>query len=185
MIKFLPFLFLLIHFIDCSSSDIKGDEFREKWLRENLYNEKVKQEKAEPDVFENYEVSIKVLVAEKNLEGDEWNQPRRRQKTNLRLYVLKGIHDQEKICEKEQAISLSCITLMRLEGQQVLNFRLVDLDTSYYRTEYGSKYKEDWESRYVREKPLAQIDFTFEGQGKYYKKSGGADFVFTFKKVRH
>lgn len=74
---------------------------------------------------------------------------------------------------------------MRLEGQQILNFRLVDLDADYYRTEYGGKYDQDWESRYIREKPLAQIDFAFEGQGKYYKKSGGADFVFTFRKVRH
>lgn len=61
MPKFLFVLSILMILNNCSSTDIKGDEFREKWLRENLYNEKVKQEKAEPDVFENYEVSIKVL----------------------------------------------------------------------------------------------------------------------------
>jgi hypothetical protein len=167
----------------CSSSGIRGDEFREKWLKDNLYNDEVKHKKAEPDVYENYEVRIAVLIPEKNMEGDEWNNQRRRSKANLRLYELKGLHSQNMVCEKSQAVSMKCETLMRLEGEQNLNFRLVDVETGYSRVEYGGRYSEDQELQSIREKPLAQLDFVFEGQGKYLKNSGGATFVFTFKKL--
>jgi hypothetical protein len=175
---------ILVQLNNCSSTDIRGDEFREKWLKENLYNEEVKQKKASPDSYKNYNVKIAVLVAEKNLEGDEWNQPLRRQKPNLKLYNLKGIYDQDPICSKENSVTLSCETLMRLEGQQILNFRLVDVRNNYYRKEYGSKYNWDEEVNHIKEVPLAQLDFLFEGQGKYLKNSGGATFVITFKEMK-
>ena len=121
---------------------------------------------------------------EKNLEGDEWKQSQRRQKPTLKLYNLKGTHDQDPICSKDNSVTLSCETLMRLEGQQIINFRLVDIRNQYRRNEYGSKYDRDQELNVITEEPLAQLDFMFEGQGKYLKNSGGATFVITFKEMK-
>lgn len=182
--NFAILFFFLLFFSKCSSTNIRGDEFREQWLKENLYNEEVKQKKASPDSFKNYNVKVAVLVAEKNLEGDEWKQSQRRQKPSLKLYNLKNVHDQDLICSRENSITLSCETLMRLEGQQIINLRLVDVISNYYRSEYGSKYDRDTEVSVKKEEPMAQLDFIFEGQGKYLKNSGGATFVITFKEMK-
>ncbi len=180
------FLGLLVLFLleKCSSTAIRGDEFREQWLKENLYNEEVERKKARPDEVKTYNLQVAILVAEKNLEGNEWNQERRRQKPSLKLYHLKGDYDQILLCEKSQTVTLHCEYPLRLQGQDMVNLRLVDRQNNYARVEYGSKYNRDAEINQITEEPLSQLDFIFEGQGKYLKNSGGATFVLTFKEIK-
>jgi hypothetical protein len=176
------FLFILV--FRCSSTKIKGDEFREVWLKENLYNEEVDQKPIRPDETKIYNLTVAVLISEKNLIGEEWNQKRRRQKPNLKLYLLKGDYEQNLICEKMQSVTLHCEYPLKLQGQDILNFRVVDRQNTYYREEYGEIDERDSEYSRIKEEPLAQLDFLFTGQGKYMKNSGAATFVFTFKELK-
>lgn len=184
MKKLILFTILVFSNILCSSTKIKGDEFREIWLKENLYNEKVTEKPIRPDETKLYNLTIAVLISEKNLIGEEWNQTKRRQKPNLKLYLLNGDYNQNLLCEKMQSVTLHCNHPLKLQGLDTLNFRIVDRQNSYYREEYGNRYDNDREVARIHEEPLSQLDFIFSGQGKYMKNSGAATFVFTFKEIK-
>lgn len=171
--------------LNCSNYAVKGDSFRDRWMFENHYNVKIPQKPIRADESKLYNMKAAVLISEKTMEGDEWEQSRRRQKPNLKLYLLKGDHEQILICDKKQAISLSCEYPLKMSGEDILNFRLINDHNDYARYEYSSKYENDKEINVKDEKPLAQTDIIFEGQGKYYKDSGAGTFIITFVEIKN
>ena len=167
----------------CSSNQVRGDDFRARWMQENYYDNDIKSETPPIDKSLTYKVIFNVLVAEKNYQGDDFNKERRLRHPNLKLKILKSHMNTLNVCESQNSLTLRCEYPLRLKRNEIINLRLVNRIFNTGGASYSSKYTNDHQSGTITEKPLSQLDFPFEGQGKYLKQSGAATFVITFEQI--
>jgi hypothetical protein len=130
-----------------------------------------------------FEMLAEVQVSPSTNRGLQHNPAERSSLPDLVLYVtVQG--ERVTVGQSANATTLSGRHPLSLQRGDSVMLRLVDRTNSYFRVRYDSASYDDRASEDVREFPLAQFSFQFEGTGRYFFQHGYGTFVLDMRTLR-
>jgi len=160
----------------------RGLHEQTRWLETQVTQEATSASELEDNEVYNFDARFEAQVSPSTSRGAEHNPAERSALPDLHLYVrING--QRTEVGQAPNAQTLIANYPLRLKRGDTVEVRLVDRRNIYFAVQYDSREADDWSVNNVRETPLSQYQFTFEGPGRYFFHRGYALMFVDFRKM--